>query len=209
MLKLKSVLLISIFILASNLVYAINCQLIDSQSGYKGFLEFSCDTDISLDDNKAIFYLIGNNVDIKSIDVSDADADVKYSIDTIAENIKRVSLNISKKTLFVDLDYTAYKDKPIKITITAKKDTNLEYKILWGGIVKNSYKIQKSSGNNLQFYTTTSRELFAVKDGLGCTIKADCDDKISLLNQDGLQMSKLARGISGYLSFGIIHQELV
>ncbi|AJI55183.1 putative pilus assembly protein [Francisella philomiragia] len=207
MLKLKSVLLISIFILASNLVYAINCQLIDSQSGYKGFLEFSCDTDISLDDNKAIFYLIGNNVDIKSLDVSDAN--IKYSIDTIAENIKRVNLNISKKTLFVDLDYTANKDKPIKIAITAKKDTNLEYKVLWGGVVNSSNKIQKNNNNNLQFYRTRSRELFAVKDGLGCTIKADCDDKISLLNQDGLQMSKLDRGISGYLSFGIIHEKLV
>ncbi|MBY7734087.1 hypothetical protein [Francisella philomiragia] len=207
MLKLKSALLISIFILASNLVYAVNCQLIDSQSGYKGFIDFSCDTDISLDDNKVIFYLIGNDIDIKSIDVSDVE--VNYSIDTVAENIKRVSLNVSKKTLFVDLGYTAYKDKPIKVTIAAKKDTNLEYKILWGGVVKNSYKIQKSSGNNLQFYRTTSRELFVVKDGLGCAIKADCDDKISLLNQDGLQMDKLAKDISGYLSFGIIHQELI
>ncbi|GMN89430.1 hypothetical protein [Francisella sciaenopsi] len=207
MLKLKSALLISIFILASNLVYAINCQLIDSQNGYKGFIDFSCDTDISLDDNKVIFYLIGNDIDIKSIDVSDAD--VKYSIDTVAENIKRVSLNVSKKTLFVDLDYTAYKDKPINVTITAQKDTNLEYKILWGGVVNNSNKIQKNNNNNLQFYRTISRELFGIKNGLECAINADCDDKISLLNQDGSQMNKLAQNISGYLSFGIVHQELV
>mgnify|MGYP005666595303 CR=1 FL=1 len=207
MLKLKSALLISIFILASNLVYAINCQLIDSQSGYKGLIDFSCDTDISLDDNKVVFYLIGNNIDIKSIDVSDAD--VKYSIDTIAENIKRVGFNVSKKTLFVDLDYTAYKDKPIKVTITAQKNTNLEYKILWGGIVNNSNKIQKNNNNNLQFYRTRSRELFAIKNGLECAINADCDDKISLLNQDGSQMNKLAQNILGYLGFGIVHQELV
>ncbi|MEY8714039.1 hypothetical protein AB9G26_02000 [Francisella philomiragia] len=207
MLKLKSALLISIFILASNLVYAINCQLIDSQSGYKGFIDFSCDTDMSLDDNKVIFYLIGNDIDIKSIDVSDAD--VKYSIDTVAENIKRVSFSLSKKTLFVDLGYTAYKDKPIKVTITAQKDANLEYKILWGGVVNNSNKIEKNNNNNLQFYRTRSRELFGIKNGLECAINADCDDKISLLNQDGSQMNKLAKDISGYLSFGIVHQELV
>ncbi|MEY8702740.1 hypothetical protein AB4F11_07105 [Francisella philomiragia] len=207
MLKLKSALWISIFILASNLVYAINCQLINSQNGYKGFIEFSCDTDISLGDNKVIFYLIGNNIDIKSIAISDAD--VKYSIDTVAENIKRVSFNVSKKTLFVDLDYTAYKDKPIKVTITAKKDTNLEYKILWGGVVNSSNKIQKNNNNNLQFYRTRSRDLFAIKNGLECTINADCDDKISLLNQGSAQISSLVQDISGYLSFGIIHQKLV
>lgn len=207
MLKLKSALLISIFILASNLVYAINCQLIDSQNGYKGFIDFSCDTEISLDDNKVIFYLIGNDIDIKSIDVSDVE--VNYSIDTVAENIKRVSFNVSKKTLFVDLGYTAYKDKPIKVTITAQKDTNLEYKILWGGVVNNSNKIEENNSNNLQFYRTRSRELFTIKNGLECAINADCDDKISLLNQDGSQMNKLAQNISGYMSFGIVHQELV
>lgn len=77
------------------MVYASSCQLIDNQSGYKGFLEFSCDAEISLDDNKIVFYLIGKGVDVDSIDL--ANADVKYSVDDIAENVKRVSLNISKK----------------------------------------------------------------------------------------------------------------
>ncbi|WP_246145946.1 hypothetical protein [Francisella marina] len=206
LIKLKYVVLVSIFFLVSNLVYASSCQLIDNQSGYKGFLEFSCDAEISLDDNKIVFYLIGKGVDVDSIDL--ANADVKYSVDDIAENVKRVSLNISKKTLFIDFDYFAYKDKPVKLKITVKKNSNLNYEVLWGGIVKNSYKIQKSSGNNLQFYRTTSKDIFAIKDGFKCTLDDDCDGRIKLLNQNNLENHKSLQKVLGYLNFGIIYQKL-
>ena len=36
-------------------IYAANCQLIDVQNGFSGSVEFACDQDISLDDNKVIF----------------------------------------------------------------------------------------------------------------------------------------------------------
>ena len=62
---------------------------------------------------------------------------VDFSIDQVAKNVKQVSLNIVKKTILdFELDYIAYRQQPVKLTIQAKKDSNLDYQILWGGVVK-------------------------------------------------------------------------
>ncbi|APC92197.1 hypothetical protein BBG19_1469 [Francisella sp. MA067296] len=189
-------------------IYAANCQLIDVQNGFSGSVEFACDQDISLDDNKVIFYILGKGVDIDSIKVSRGD--VNFEIDQVAKNVKRVSLNIVKKTILdFELDYIAYKEQPVKLTIQAKKDSSLDYQILWGGIVKNSYTNKNNKNNNFQFYRTKSK-LFAVKNGLECSIKDDCDANINIADQnDPRQSRELIQKLATYFDFGIVHQRLV
>lgn len=53
MLKISAIFLVLIVSVCN--VYAANCQLIDTQNGSNGLVEFSCDQDVSLDDNKVIF----------------------------------------------------------------------------------------------------------------------------------------------------------
>ena len=55
---------------------------------------------------------------------------VDFSIDQVAKNVKQVSLNIVKKTILdFELDYIAYRQQLIKLTIQAKKDSNLDYQM--------------------------------------------------------------------------------
>ncbi|APA82341.1 hypothetical protein N894_0357 [Francisella tularensis subsp. novicida PA10-7858] len=149
MLKISAIFLVLIVSVCN--VYAANCQLIDTQNGSNGLVEFSCDQDVSLDDNKVIFYIVGKDVEIDSIKVSRGDID--FTIDQVTKNVKRVSLNIVKKTILdFELDYIAYRQQPVKLIIQAKKDSNLDYQILWGGVVRNSYTNTKNNNNNFQFY---------------------------------------------------------
>lgn len=189
-------------------IYATNCQLIDTQNGSNGLVEFTCDQDISLDDNKVIFYIVGKSVEIDSIRVSRGNVD--FTIDQVAKNVKRVSLNIVKKTILdFELDYIAYRQQPVKLMIQAKKGSNFDYQILWGGVVKNSYTNKKNKNKNFQLYTTKSK-LFVVKNGLECSIKGDCDANINILDQnDSPQATELFQKLATYFDFGIVHQRLV
>ncbi|AEB28142.1 hypothetical protein [Francisella hispaniensis] len=189
-------------------IYATNCQLIDTQNGSNGLVEFTCDQDISLDDNKVIFYIVGKSVEIDSIRVSRGNVD--FTIDQVAKNVKRVSLNIVKKTILnFELDYIAYRQQPVKLMIQAKKGSNFDYQILWGGVVKNSYTNKKNKNKNFQFYTTKSK-LFVVKNGLECSIKDDCDANINILDQNNSpQATELFQKLATYFDFGIVHQRLV
>lgn len=189
-------------------IYATNCQLIDTQNGSNGLVGFTCDQDISLDDNKVIFYIVGKSVEIDSIRVSRGNVD--FTIDQVAKNVKRVSLNIVKKTILdFELDYIAYRQQPVKLMIQAKKGSNFDYQILWGGVVKNSYTNKKNKNKNFQLYTTKSK-LFVVKNGLECSIKGDCDANINILDQnDSPQATELFQKLATYFDFGIVHQRLV
>ncbi|WP_104929174.1 hypothetical protein [Francisella tularensis] len=208
MLKISAIFLVLIVSICN--VYAANCQLIDTQNGSNGLVEFSCDQDVSLDDNKVIFYIVGKDVEIDSIKVSRGDID--FTIDQVTKNVKRVSLNIVKKTILdFELDYIAYRQQPVKLIIQAKKDSNLDYQILWGGVVKNSYTNTKNNNNNnnFQFYITKSK-LFVVKNGLECSIKGDCDANINIADQnDSPQANELLQKLATYFDFGIVHQRLV
>lgn len=53
MLKISAIFLVLIVSICN--VYAANYQLIDAQNGSNGLVEFSCDQDVLLDDNKVIF----------------------------------------------------------------------------------------------------------------------------------------------------------
>ncbi|EDZ90036.1 hypothetical protein [Francisella tularensis] len=206
MLKISAIFLVLIVSICN--VYAANCQLIDTQNGSNGLVEFSCDQDVSLDDNKVIFYIVGKDVEIDSIKVSRGD--INFTIDQVTKNVKRVSLNIVKKTILdFELDYIAYRQQPVKLIIQAKKDSNLDYQILWGGVVKNSYTNTKNNNNNFQFYITKSK-LFVVKNGLECLIKGDCDANINIADQnDSPQATQLLQKLATYFDFGIVHQRLV
>ncbi|APC95204.1 hypothetical protein IBE10_00845 [Francisella tularensis subsp. novicida] len=208
MLKISAIFLVLIVSVCN--VYAANCQLIDTQNGSNGLVEFSCDQDVSLDDNKVIFYIVGKDVEIDSIKVSRGDID--FTIDQVTKNVKRVSLNIVKKTILdFELDYIAYRQQPVKLIIQAKKDSNLDYQILWGGVVRNSYTNTKNNNNNnnFQFYITKSK-LFVVKNGLECSIKGDCDANINIADQnDSPQANELLQKLATYFDFGIVHQRLV
>ncbi|AEB27259.1 pilus assembly protein [Francisella cf. novicida Fx1] len=206
MLKISVIFLVLIVSICN--VYAANCQLIDAQNGSNGLVEFSCDQDVSLDDNKVIFYIVGKDVEIDSIKVSRGDID--FTIDQVTKNVKRVSLNIVKKTILdFELDYIAYRQQPVKLIIQAKKDSNLDYQILWGGVVRNSYTNTKNNNNNFQFYITKSK-LFVVKNGLECSIKGDCDANINIADRnDSPQANELLQKLATYFDFGIVHQRLV
>lgn len=121
-----------------------------------------------------------------------------------------MSLNIVKKTILdFELDYIAYRQQPVKLIIQAKKDSNLDYQILWGGVVKNSYTNTKNNNNNFQFYITKSK-LFVVKNGLECSIKGDCDANINIADRnDSPQANELLQKLATYFDFGIVHQRLV
>ncbi|ABI83410.1 hypothetical protein IBE73_05115 [Francisella tularensis] len=154
MLKISAIFLVLIVSICN--VYAANYQLIDAQNGSNGLVEFSCDQDVLLDDNKVIFYIVGKDVEIDSVKVSRGDID--FTIDQVTKNVKRVSLNIVKKTILdFELDYIAYRQQPVKLIIQAKKDSNLDYQILWGRVVKNSYTNTENNNNNFQFYITKSK----------------------------------------------------
>ncbi|WP_150466778.1 hypothetical protein [Francisella sp. SYW-9] len=194
-------------LLASKTVYALNCSFISlGKNRVDNRLIFKCHEDTSLKDNKLIFYIIGKNVKIKTIKSSEGKVD--FDIDDITNNIKQVSVNISIETWFRDFDYTADKDEAIELTIISKKDSNRDFKVLWGGVIKNSHSAKNSKNNDFQFYRNKDNHFYIVEKGLSCFLKGDCDDTINLSDSDGnSQQCKLLRQkLSIYSDFGIIHQ---
>jgi hypothetical protein len=194
-------------LITSKTIYAINCSF----QGFKknrvdSRLEFKCHEDTSLKDNKLIFYIIGKNVKIKTIETSEGKVD--FDIADISKNIKQVSVNISIETWLMNFDYTADKDKKIELTIISKQDSNRDFKILWGGVIKNSHSSKKSKNNDFQFYRNDDDQFYIVKKGLSCYLKDDCDDDIKILDSScNSQKCKLLKQKLGiYSDFGIIHQ---
>jgi hypothetical protein len=205
---LKKFIIAYIFVLlASKVVYALNCSFISLEKNrVDSRLSFKCHEDTSLKDNKLIFYIIGKNVKIKTIKSSEGKVD--FDIDDITNNIKQVSVNISIETWFKDFDYTADKDETIELTIISKQDGNRDFKVLWGGVIKNSHSAKNSKNNDFQFYRSKDNHFYIVKKGLSCFLKDDCDDSINLSDSDcSSRKCKLLRQKLGiYSDFGIIHQ---
>lgn len=206
-LKLQKILLALMFFgIASS--FANNCELVNFHGGEHGLIEFKCDEDTSLKKNKVVFYFTGSNVKIDSIKVDEGRVD--YDIDNISANLRKVELNVVTETLLTDLDYKAHEDEIVKLRIKAQRDSNLDYKLLWGGVVKNSYKNRKNKNNNLQFYRDKSGNFFAYEKGLACAISDDCDDKVKLSKDcDSQKCQKLSQKMNIYADFGIAHQRLV
>lgn len=189
-------------------LYANDCELINFNAGYHGLLKFVCHQDISLQDNKLIFYIVGKNVKIEKINVNGGKID--YDMDKISKNINQVTLNISTESLFIDLDFIAYENQPIKLFIEPEKKSNLDYKILFGGVVKNSYNNKVNKNNNLQFHRNNLGEFFVFKNGLECFINESCKDKVKISNNCGSQQcNKINQKLSLYKGFGIIHQRFI
>lgn len=188
-------------------MYANSCELVGAKSGKHGLLEFKCHQDTSLKKNKLIFYLVGSGVKIDSIEVDNGKVD--YDIDKISKKLRRVELNIVTETMLKDLDFTAYEGEIVKLRIKSKKDSNLDYELLWGGVVKNSYKNRKNKNNNLRLYRNKSGNFFAYRKGIECAISNDCDKKINFFkNCDSNKCQKLNQKLRTYADFGIIHQRL-
>ncbi|AIT10325.1 hypothetical protein LO80_07815 [Candidatus Francisella endociliophora] len=200
--------MLGVFLFYITGLYAKGCELVNFENGKNGLLEFKCDEDVSLKNNKLVFYFTGSRVKVDSIKVAGGKTD--YDIDKISRKLRRVELNVVTETIFKDLDYTAHEGEIVKLEITPKRKSNLNYKVLWGGVVKNSYKNRKNKNNNLQFYRNKTGDFFAYEDGLECAIKHDCDDKIELSKQcDSERCHKLNQKLSIYSDFGMAHQRIV
>ena len=188
--------------------YASNCEVVNFHNGEHGLIEFKCDEDTSLKKNKVVFYFTGSNVKIDSIKVDEGKVD--YDINKISAKLRKVELNVVTETLLTDLDYKAHEGEIVKVRIKAQRKSNLDYKLLWGGVVKNSYKNRKNKNNNLQFYRDKSGNFFAYEKGLNCAISNNCDDKIKLSkNCDSEKCKELSQKLGVYADFGIAHQRLV
>ena len=207
-LRTKALILIIIIFCSSNL-YATSCNMVSYANGYNGRVVFECDDDISLKDNKLIFYVIGKNVDIEEISFDGIETD--YSVEDISPQIKKVSLNAFIKGWLDDEDFVAEKDRQILFSISMVRKTNPDYKILWGGTVKNSYKNYKSKANNIQLYKNGIGHIYLLEKGLDCTIQDDCDSKI-YIDKD-CDEENGCKAIKEYFdskaALGVVHQQQV
>lgn len=173
-------------------------------------LKFTCSEDTSLKDNKLVFYVVGKKNEIKTVEMPGARVD--FDIDEVSKNILQVSVNISVKIRAKEyIDYMAGKDKSVELTIIPEDNSSHDYKILWGGVIKNSYSPKKSKKKNLQLYRDDKGNFYVIEKGLNCYIKDDCDDDIEILdNNCNSQKCKLLKQKLGiYANFGIIHQRLI
>ncbi|MED7787660.1 hypothetical protein [Francisella sp. 19X1-34] len=203
----KFVIIFVYVLLTAKIVYALNCSFLGFEKNrVDSRLRFKCHEDTSLKDNKLMFYIIGKNVKIETI--KSPEGKVDFNIDDISENIKQVSVNISIETWLIDLNYTADKDKAIELTILPKKDSNRDFKILWGGVIKNSHSSKKTKNNDFQFYRNKDDQFYVVKKGLNCYLKDDCDDNIKVSNNtcNSKNCKLLRQSLGIYADFGIIHQ---
>ena len=136
---------------------------------------------------------------------------VDFDVKDISENIEQVSVNISIEIQSKDFDYTADRDKPVELKIISKQGGNRDFKMLWGGVIKNSHSSKKDKSNNFQFYRDKDNHFYIVEKGLSCSIKDDCDDDIKILdnscNSEKCRLLKQKLGI--YSDFGIIHQRSI
>ena len=207
-LKIKTLMLIAL-IFSSVELYSMSCNMDSYAKGYNGRVVFECDDDISLKDNKLVFYVTGKNVHIEGISFDGVETD--YSIEEISRQIKKVSLNVFIKGWLDDQDFVAEKDKQTSFKLKVARGSNPNYEILWGGIVKNSYKNYRSKANNIQLYKDKTGNIYMLKKGLDCSIKDDCDSKIYIdddCSKNG-SCEKLKRHFDSKIGLGIIHQRLI
>ncbi len=158
--KIKALILVVLIFSSINL-FATSCNMASYANGYNGRVVFECDDDISLKDNKLVFYVTGKNVDIEGISFDGVETD--YSIEEISPQIKKVSLNVFIKGWLDDQDFVAEKDKQTPFKLKVARGSNPSYEILWGGIVKNSYKNYKSKANNIQIYKDKIGSIYMLK----------------------------------------------
>ena len=207
-LKIKTLILIAMIFSSVNL-FAASCNMIRYASGYNGSVVFECDDDISLKDNKLVFYITGENVDAEDISFVGVEAD--YSIEKISPQIKKVSLNVFTKGWLDEEDFVAEKGRKIPFSIEVARGSNSSYEILWGGVVKNSYKNYKSKANNIQLYKNKAGNIFLLEKGLDCTIQDDCDSKIYI--DKNCDEENSCKAIKEYFdskgSLGVVHQRQV
>lgn len=205
---LKKISVFLLFVLIVSNLYANNCELVNYKNGKNGLIEFKCDEKTSLKGNKVIFYIVGDKTEIDNIRFDDGK--VNYKVNEVSSNIKRIKLNIVVESIIKDLDFEAQKNQIIKLKIESEKDADMNYQILWGGVIKNSYSYKKSRGNRLQFYVNKSGKFFAYEDGLECSIKDDCEDQIKISKDCSSQLcKKLNQRLGIYSDFGMVHQKII
>lgn len=203
------VLIFVAMIFTSTNLYATSCNMVRYTSGYNGRVVFQCDDDISLKSNKLVFYITGKNVNIEDISFDIVESD--YSIEEISPQIKKVSLNAFMKGWLNDQDFIAEKNKQILFSIKIARDSNPKYKILWGGVIRNSYRNHKSKENNIQLYKNKKGNIFLLEKGLDCTIQDDCDARIYIDKDCDAEGG--CKGIKEYFdskaALGVVHQAQV
>ncbi|MFT5950765.1 MAG: hypothetical protein ACI9BN_001018 [Francisella sp.] len=206
--KIKTLIFVAL-IFSSVELYATSCNMVRYDNGYNGSVVFKCDDDISLKNNKLVFYMTGKSVGMEGISFDGVETD--YSIEEIFQQIKKVSLNVHIKGWLDDQDFVAEKGKQISFKIKVARDSNPNYKILWGGVVKNSYKNYKSKANNIQLYKNETGRVYVLKKGLDCTIQDDCDSKIYIDENCGEKTN--CKEVGQYFdlkgALGVVHQKRV
>lgn len=151
------------------------CNISEYSNGYNGKLSFKCNERISLSDNKVVFYIVGI-VELDRIDIHGVKA--KFKTDQISKGLAKVTVNLVTEGVLYDGDYMVDKDRLVNLRLIFSGDSNPKYKVLWGGVIKNSYKQTKIKSDNIQIYRNLNGRVYLYMDGLKCAIGKDCDDKI-------------------------------
>lgn len=163
--------------LYSNSLFAIErplCEISEYSNGYRGKLSFRCNEDVSLSDNKAVFYIVGDaNLDKIAL----YNVKVKFKSREIAKNLTKVSVNLVTEGIFGDRSYVVKKDKAINLRLLFSGKAKPKYKVLWGGVIKNSYKQKVIKSSDIQIFQNMQGRVYFYKKGLKCAIENDCDDK--------------------------------
>ena len=204
----KAAIFIAMFFCSSEL-YATSCSMVRYANGYNGSVVFECDDDTSLEDNKLVFYIAGKNVNIEDISLDTVESD--YAIEEISPQIKKISLNIFVKGWLIDQAFIAEKNRQIRFGIEVARGSNSNYDILWGGVVKNSYKNHKSKANNIQLYKNKVGNIYLLKKGLDCTIKDNCDSEIYIdkdCDENG-GCEEIRQYFDSKSALGVVHQKRV
>jgi hypothetical protein len=153
----------------------VQCHISDYTNGYDGKISFKCDDEVSLSENKIVFYIIGDaNLD----DIRLYGVKVKYKQDEITERLNKISVNLVTEGVFVDSDYIVDKNKTINLKLIFSGDSNPKYQILWGGVVASSYHQQKPQDRNIQIYQNLDGRVYFYENGLKCALENDCDDRV-------------------------------
>ncbi|QLE79848.1 hypothetical protein FLM55_08935 [Francisella sp. Scap27] len=190
-----------------NFAYAedfVQCHISEYTNGYDGKLSFKCDNEISLSENKVVFYIVG---DAKLDNIRLYGVKVKYKEDEITKGLSKISVNLVTKGVFVDSDYIVNKNNTVNLKLIFSGDSNPKYKVLWGGVVKNSYKQRKPQKRNIQIYQGLDGKVYFYENGLKCAIENDCDDKVYIDEncQDNKNCNKFDNNYKNKKKYGLVY----